>query len=187
MALNFCTNCGQALSVSVPAGDDRPRHLCASCGTIHYQNPRMVVGCIPEWDGLILLCRRAIEPCHGLWTLPAGYLENGETVTECAIRETREEACADIEHLQPYALYSIGHISQVYLMFRADLKDGAFAPGEESLEVALFQEREVPWDRIAFRVIAATLRRYFKDLAAGEFNFEVGEILPQDFRTSAES
>lgn len=187
MAMNFCSNCGQALSISVPAGDDRPRHLCESCGTIHYQNPRMVVGCIPEWDNRILLCRRAIEPCRGLWTLPAGYLENGETVTDCAVRETREEACAEVRHLSPYALYSISHINQVYLMFRADLKDGVFGPGEESLEVGLFHVHEIPWDRIAFRAIAATLRRYSGQFDDRSFSFEIGEIPPLEFTESVES
>lgn len=176
MEMNYCSNCGQPLFQGIPPGDDRERYFCKSCGYVAYQNPRMVVGALPEYDGRILMCRRAIEPCYGLWTLPAGYLENGESVTAGAVRETREEACADIANLTAYALFSIPHISQIYLIFRAELSGNAFASGAESLEVRLFRPDEIPWDRLAFRAIAATLRCYESDLAAGEFKFHVGEI-----------
>jgi len=176
MEMNYCSNCGQPLFHGMPPGDDRERYFCKSCGYVAYQNPRMVVGALPEYDGRILMCRRAIEPCYGLWTLPAGYLENGESVTAGAVRETREEACADIANLTAYALFSIPHISQIYLIFRAELSGNAFASGAESLEVRLFRPDEIPWDRLAFRAIAATLRCYESDLAAGEFKFHVGEI-----------
>ena len=174
--MNYCSNCGNRVALSVPPDDDRPRYVCESCGTIHYQNPKVVVGSIPEMGDKILLCRRAIEPCYGKWTLPAGYLENGETVTEGAEREAMEEACARIEILSPYALFNISAINQIYLMFRARLKDDKFKPGSESIEVKLFDEQEIPWDQIAFKVIKATLKKYFRDRAEGLFPFEIGDI-----------
>ncbi len=177
--MNFCSNCGASLSFSTPQGDDRPRYLCDSCGTIHYQNPLMVVGCIPEAGDKILLCRRAIEPCAGKWTLPAGYLENGETVSAGAARETYEEACARVEIIAPYAIYNISHVSQIYLMFRARLLDNDFKPGSESREVRLFSEEEIPWSEIAFTVITKTLRDYFQDRATGEFPFHIGDVFPK--------
>lgn len=180
MKINFCSNCAQPLSYGTAPGDDRERYFCDSCGTIAYQNPRMVVGTLPEHDGRILMCRRAIEPCRGLWTLPAGYLENGETVTAGAIRETREEACAESRDLSAYTLLSIPHISQIYLIFRARLANASFGPGPESLDVRLFAPGDIPWDQLAFRAIQATLKHYVKDLKQGIFNFHVGEIAPRD-------
>ena len=174
--MNYCSNCGQLLTYITPPGDDRSRYCCSSCGTIHYQNPTMVVGCIPELQNRILLCRRAIEPSIGKWTLPAGYLENGETVSAGAERETFEEARAKVEILAPYALYNICYVNQIYLMFRALLVDDNFRAGSESLEVKLFSEDEVPWDQIAFRVIEETLVQYFKDRPSGRFPFYIGEI-----------
>ena len=134
------------------------------------------MGCIPEWEDRILLCKRAIEPKRGKWTLPAGYLENGETVVDGAQRETVEEAGARVEMLEPYALMSIAYISQIYLMFRASLVDTDFAPGKESLEVKLFTEREIPWDDLAFMVVRETLQRYFKDRPNGVFPIQTGTI-----------
>ena len=175
--MNYCTNCGQPLTYQMPPGDDRSRYCCKSCGVIHYQNPKMVVGCIPEMDDKILFCRRAIEPCYGKWTLPAGYLENGETVAAGARRETYEEAQARVEIMAPYALYNICYVNQIYLMFRGRLLDHNFRPGDESLEVRLFSESEIPWDDIAFRVIEETLIKYFKDCKTGQYSFYVGDIL----------
>lgn len=174
--MNFCSQCGSPVTARIPIGDDRQRFVCDGCGTIHYQNPKMVVGCIPEWEDRILLCRRSIEPKHGKWTLPAGYLENDETVTEGAKRETREEAGARVESLEPYALMSIAFISQVYLIFRARLTDTDFAPGTESSEVRLFSETEIPWEDLAFRVIRETLSRYFRDRPSGIFPLQNGII-----------
>lgn len=174
--MNYCSNCGQALIYCIPPGDDRSRFCCESCGTIHYQNPKMVVGCIPEIEDKILLCRRAIEPCYGKWTLPAGYLENGETVSAGARRETLEEACARVEILAPYALYNIRYVNQIYLMFRSRLISQDFGPGDESLEVALFTETEIPWEQIAFRVIEKTLDQYYKDRKNGTYPFHIGNI-----------
>ena len=174
--MNYCSNCGNSVILRIPPGEDRPRFFCESCGTIHYQNPKVVVGCIPEMGEKILLCRRAIEPCYGKWTLPAGYLENGETVAEGAEREALEEACAKIEILSPFALFNISEISQIYLMFRARLKDANVEPGTESIEVKLFTEEEIPWDQIAFRVIKETLKRYFRDRMKGLFPFQIDDI-----------
>ena len=177
--MKYCSNCGHTLTFSIPPGDDRPRFCCRSCGTIHYQNPKIVVGCIPESDNRILLCRRAIEPRYGRWTLPAGYLENGETVSQGAERETLEEAGARIEIIAPYALFNICYVNQIYLMFRARLSDHGFRPGGESLEVKLFSEEEIPWDELAFTVIHETLRRYFEDRSKGRFPFHTGDIVKQ--------
>jgi ADP-ribose pyrophosphatase YjhB (NUDIX family) len=174
--MNYCSNCGQSLTYTIPPGDDRSRYCCDSCGAIHYQNPIMVVGCIPEMQDKILLCRRAIEPCYGKWTLPAGYLENGETVIAGAERETFEEARARVEILAPYALYNICYVNQIYLMFRARLADHNFRAGSESLVVKLFSEDEIPWNQIAFQVIEETLVQYFKDRSTGRFPFYIGEI-----------
>ncbi len=136
----------------------------------------MVVGCIPEWQDRILLCRRAIEPRHGLWTLPAGFMENGETTQQGAARETLEEACARVEIGKLYTLFNLPDINQVYLMFRARLLDLEFAAGSESLEVKLFREEEVPWDQLAFATIRETLTHYYADRRRGDFGFHVADI-----------
>jgi ADP-ribose pyrophosphatase YjhB (NUDIX family) len=176
--MNFCSACGARVEFRVPEGDNLPRHVCVACGTIHYENPKIVVGCIPEWEDRILLCRRAIEPRRGLWTVPAGFMENGETTADGAQRETLEEANARVEMLGPYALFNIPHISQVYLLFRARLLDLDFHPGAESLEVRLFEEAQVPWDEIAFITVRRTLNHYFADRRSGNFAFHVGTVAP---------
>jgi ADP-ribose pyrophosphatase YjhB (NUDIX family) len=160
----------------VPAGDSLVRDVCAACGTIHYQNPKVVVGCLPEWEERVLLCRRAIEPRSGLWTLPAGFLENGETLGDGASRETLEEAGARVAVGDLFAVISLPQISQVYVMFRARLADLDFAPGPESLEVRLFAESDVPWESLAFRTIARTLRNYFLDRRLGAFRLHLSAI-----------
>ncbi len=176
--MNYCSSCGGRLELRVPPGDSRERHVCTRCGEIHYQNPKLVTGCIPEYeDGRLLLCRRAIEPRYGLWTLPAGFMENGESCQEGAARETWEEAKARVEILQLYTTFNLPHIDQVYLLFRGRLADARFAPGEESLEVALFREEEIPWDELAFAVVRETLRLYFEDRRQGRFVPRVGDIL----------
>ena len=174
--MKFCSNCGVPLALRVPDGDTLPRHVCDACQTIHYQNPRMVVGCIAEWEDRILLCRRAIEPRHGLWTVPAGYMENGETTFEGAARETLEEANARVEMGPLYALYNIPHISQVYVLFRARLLDSDVAPGLETLEVRLFAEPDIPWDSIAFATVRNALRHYYDDRRKGAYQFHMGTI-----------
>ncbi len=174
--MNFCTQCGQPLSLLIPDGDDRPRHVCQACGTVHYLNPKMVVGTIPVYEDRILLCRRAIEPRYGLWTLPAGFMENHETVEEGARRETLEEAGAELEHLAPFGLFSLPFVSQVYLMFRARLPAPNFDPGHESLEVKMVSEEGIPWEEIAFPVIEKTLRLFLSDRQKGRFGFHTGSI-----------
>ncbi len=181
--MNYCSACSAPVSLRVPPGDALPRHVCDTCGTIHYQNPKLVVGCIPEWEDRILLCRRAIEPRRGLWTVPAGFMENGETTMAGAARETLEEACARVEVLDLYALYNIPHISQVYVLFRARLLDLDFAAGEESLEVRLFSEPEMPWADLAFATVRNTLTHYWDDRRAGGFRLHVGTIEPPPPRT----
>jgi len=174
--MNFCSQCGARVSLKVPAGDALPRFVCDACATIHYQNPKLIVGCIPEWEDRILLCRRAIEPRRGLWTLPAGFMENGETTMAGAARETLEEANARVNVMQLFAVYNIPHISQVYVLFRARLLDLDYSAGEESLEVRLFTEQEVPWDEIAFATVRNTLTHYFDDRRHGHFGMHVGTI-----------
>lgn len=174
--MKFCSQCGAEVELRIPEGDNLPRFICIQCETIHYQNPKIVAGCIAEWEDKILLCQRAIEPRVGLWTLPAGFMENRETTLEAAMRETQEEANADVEITQLYALFNIPQISQVYLIFRARLLNLEFHPGVESLDVKLFTEQNIPWDNLAFLVIRETLERYFKDKAQNEFTLQVGDI-----------
>jgi len=175
--MKFCSQCGAPVILRIPTGDNRPRHVCESCVTVHYQNPKIVAGCIPEWEGRILLCRRAIEPRYGLWTLLAGFMENHESAVAAAARETLEEANAVVDHLTLYGLYSLLHVSQVYLMFRGQLRDGYASPGEESLETRLYAEHEIPWEQMAFTVVQDTLRQYFAERQTGVFTLHVGDII----------
>lgn len=176
--MRYCSNCGSKPDYRIPEGDDRPRFICDACETIYYENPKMVVGCIPTWKDYILLCRRSIEPRYGKWTIPAGFYEKGETVEEGAKRELYEEARATVKYLEPYALYNLSFISQVYLIFQGPLTDTTFYPGHESLSVRLFNEREIPWDDLAFSVVQRVLQQYFKDLPTGVFSFYVDDIRP---------
>lgn len=174
--MKFCSECAKPVTQRIPDGDNRPRFVCDGCGTIHYSNPKIVTGCIPVWQDRILLCRRAIKPRHGYWTLPAGFMENGETCQQGAARETLEEAGAQVEIDALYSVFNLPHISQVYMVFRGHLPQPEFSAGEESLEVALFREDEIPWDELAFPVIAETLKLFFADRAAGEFRQHTGDI-----------
>jgi len=176
--ITYCSNCGNPTVTIKPPGDDRLRQVCRHCDIIHYENPKVVVGCIPQWEEKILLCRRSIEPQYGRWTIPAGFLEIGETVAEGARRETIEEACARVDDLVAYALYNLSFIGQIYIMFLARLIDTDFKPGHESLSVELFNENEIPWDNLAFPVVAKTLKKYFKDRKIGNFPFFMGDISP---------
>lgn len=160
----------------VPEHDNRVRHVCDACHTIHYVNPKIIAGCLPEYDGRILLCRRAIQPRLGLWTLPAGFMEMEETTVEAAVRETWEEARAAVEIESLFSLFSIPHISQVYVMFRARLARGEYGPGPESLEVALFRDEEIPWTELAFSVVHRTLACYVADRIDGSFRVHVGDV-----------
>ena len=174
--MKFCSNCCGTVDLRIPDGDTLPRFICGTCDIIFYQNPKMIVGCIPEWEDKILLCRRAIEPRRGLWTLPAGFMENSETLEQAAARETLEEANARVKIDDLYTVYSLPHISQVYLLFRATLLDLDFNPGIESLDVELFEEKDIPWDKMAFRVIHDPLKQYFEERRKGKLKFHMGVI-----------
>ena len=145
---------------------------------IHYCNPRMVVGALARHGRKILLCRRAIEPRYGKWTLPAGYLENGETIAECATRETLEEAQANLVDLQPYALLNLPFINQIYFIFLCRLRDLGFKSGEESLEVRLFEIDQIPWSDLAFTAIHDVLHQFVEDEPVDSFPFRVLDVAP---------
>jgi ADP-ribose pyrophosphatase YjhB (NUDIX family) len=150
--------------------------VCDACGEIHYQNPKLVIGTVPEHEGRILLCRRAIEPRYGYWTLPAGFMENDETAGQAALRETLEEAGAAVQLGAPFTLISVPRVNQVHLFYLARLGTLEFKPGEETLEVGLFDEAAIPWKDIAFRTVAATLKHWFADRARGSFAFHAEDI-----------
>ena len=176
--IKFCSSCGSPVTHRIPEGDSLPRAVCDACGTIHYQNPKIVVGCLPVYGDRILMCKRAIEPRYGLWTLPAGFMENGESAAEGAAREAMEEANAKVEIEDLYTVYSIPHISQVYMMFRARLLDPDVSPGVESLEVKLVTEAEIPWDHLAFAMVRRTLTHFLEDRRAGVYVPRFGDIHP---------
>lgn len=187
--MNFCGKCAAPLTRRIPPGDDRPRDVCDTCGAIFYENPKLVAGCIPVKESEILLCRRAIEPRSGLWTIPAGFMENGETTQEAAARETLEEARADVEIGQLFCYLNIPHINQVYVIFLAKLKSG-FAAGDETLEAAMFAQAQIPWSEIAFPAVEVALELYFKDRHRGVFgthtldiNWRAGEKRPSDVKS----
>ena len=181
--MNFCSSCGSKVSLLIPDGDNRHRYVCDACKTIHYQNPNVVTGCIPEWEDRILLCKRAIEPRYGTWTLPAGFMENGETSMFGAAREAQEEANAQMRNMKLFCVFSIPHINQVYTMYRGELDQGLASPGAESLEVMLMREDEIPWERLAFPVIIETLKLYYQDRRSGDFSTHYGEIIKLDQKT----
>jgi ADP-ribose pyrophosphatase YjhB (NUDIX family) len=160
--MNFCSQCGKPVRLEVPGDDNRERSVCASCGIVHYVNPKVVVGCVPEKDGRILLCKRAIEPRYGYWTVPAGFMELNESTAEGAARETLEEACAEVRIGHLFAVVDVVDAGQVHMFYTAKLL-GDFAAGSESLDVAMFSEAEVPWDDIAFQSGRYALQKYFAD------------------------
>lgn len=165
--MNFCSHCGAPLTLRVPSGDHFPRYVCDACGTVHYQNPKLVVGCVPEFEGRILLCRRAIEPRRGFWTIPAGFMENGETLQQGAARESREEALVEV---QIGSLLSIVHVlqaHQVHVFFRASMAAPQYGAGHETLEAELVLPKDIPWAQLAFPSTEFSLRRYLEDRAAG--------------------
>jgi len=165
--MKYCSSCGATVDRKKPAGDTKERWVCGACDTVHYQNPKIVVGCVPQRDGKILLCKRAIEPRYGYWTVPAGFMEIGETIAAGAARETLEEACAVVSIGHLFASVDVPQAGQVHLFFTATLESD-FAAGDESLDVALYSEAEIPWDDIAFRSGTFALRKYFED--AGQNN-----------------
>ena len=169
--MKYCCDCAALLEVRIPEGDERPRHCCDRCGSIHYQNPKNVVGTLPVYGDQILLCKRAINPRSGKWTLPAGFMENGESSLTGAIRETKEEAGAVViaKENSLYTLFNLPDINQMYLFFRVELTNLEFSPGIESEEVALFSESQIPWEELAFPVVKTTLKQYFQDIKSNNF------------------
>jgi ADP-ribose pyrophosphatase YjhB (NUDIX family) len=185
--MKFCSSCGHAVESKIPEGDHLPRFVCPSCATIHYDNPRIIAGCIPEWNGKLLLCRRAIEPRRGFWTLPAGFMENGEAVQDAAAREAQEEALADVAIGSLAAIVNVIRAHQVHIMFRARLLNTDFGVGPESLEVALYDEQDIPWPEIAFLSVDFALKRYLADRRAGlelahfrDIDYRDGELVIRD-------
>ena len=176
--MKFCSACGAEVVRKIPPDDDHMRFVCESCGAVYYHNPKIVVGCIPEKDGKILLCRRAIEPRLGFWTLPAGFMEMHETMAGGAAREALEETGARVEIIAPFTLLDLVHAGQVYVMFRANLLDDNYGPTQESLEVRLFDEADIPWGKMAFTSITYTLEKFFGDRAAGTFVLHESSIGP---------
>ena len=167
--MKFCGECGHAGSMRVPPDDNRERFICDNCWHIHYDNPRVIVGVLPTLGNQVLLCKRAIEPRKGYWTLPAGFLENGESCADGAIRETWEEALASVANEQLYCLFDLPYINQIYMFFRAEMTKNEYSSGPESLEVELFDEEQIPWKELAFPVVTSTLKHFFVDRKNGEF------------------
>jgi len=178
--MKYCAHCGATVEFRIPPGDSLPRHVCTRCATIHYLNPKLVVGAVAHWQGRILLCRRAIEPRLGRWTLPAGFMENGESTTQAALRETLEEACARVEIDDLFTLINVPYINQVHLFYRGRLLDTDFSAGAESLETALFGEDDIPWPNLAFRSVRRCLEAYFADRRAGQFRFHEDDLSPDE-------
>lgn len=177
--VNFCNNCGSKIHKIIPEGDQKTRDVCIECGAIHYQNPKIITGCLIEHNDKVLLCKRKIEPQSGKWTLPAGFMENSETCEQGAARETMEEANASVTNMSLYAVYDIPYISQVYMMYRAQLASEDFYPGEESLEVELFDRNSLPWELLSFSVIKQVLLNYFDDRDKGIYRMHTGIITPE--------
>ena len=175
--MRFCPSCAEPVALRIPEGDDRERHVCSGCGDVHYANPKIVTGCLVTAGDRVLLARRAIPPRHGFWTLPAGYMENGETSADGAVRETWEEAHANVELDGLYALFNLPHINQVYMFYRGRLVDGAFGAGPESLEVTLFDADAIPWDELSFPVVRDTLRYWLTDRQRGEYPVRTADVL----------
>ncbi len=174
--MNFCSQCGTPVSVKVPKGETLPRHVCDRCETVHYQNPKVVAGCIPEWEDHILLCRRAIEPREGFWTFPAGFMEMGESTEAAAARETQEEANARVEITHLYALFTLVRVNQVYVVFRGRLPTREYGIGPESSQVELVHPDKIPWDALAFPVVHEVLKRYVEDRRTGLYGVHFGVI-----------
>ena len=175
-SIKHCKLCGGAAVYVVPADDNRERATCTVCATIHYENPINVVGTVPHWGDQVLLCRRNIEPRHGFWTLPAGFMEMGESTAEGAVRETIEEAGAHIELQDLFTVLNVVRVGQLHLYYRARLLDTEFDPGPETIEARLFTESEVPWDELAFRSVRETLKHYFEDRRQGRFGIHTADI-----------
>jgi ADP-ribose pyrophosphatase YjhB (NUDIX family) len=176
--IKHCKQCGTAVVYRLPDdGDSKERAVCTACATVHYENPLNVVGTVPHWGDKVLLCKRNIEPRWGKWTLPAGFMELGETTAEGAARETDEEAGAQFEMQDLFSLLNVARVGQVHLFYRARLLSDQFNPGTETIEARLFTEDEIPWDEMAFRTVKETLERYFADRRTGRYGFHVVDIV----------
>ena len=175
-SFKHCKRCGGTVNYVVPADDNRERAVCLACGNVHYENPLNVVGTVPVWGNQVLLCRRNIEPRHGYWTLPAGFMELHETAAEGALRETIEEAGASVEMQGLYTVINVVRVGQVHLFYRARLLNTAFAPGPETIEAQLFSEADIPWDDLAFQTVKVTLQRFFEDSKTGQFAVHCADI-----------
>ena len=175
--IRHCKQCGTAVTYRLPDdGDTRERAICPACHTVHYENPLNVVGTIPIWNDQVLLCKRNIEPRLGKWTLPAGFMELGETIMQGAARETQEEAGAQFQMLEMFTIMNVVRVGQVHFFFRAQLTSPDFDPGHETQEARLFTEQDIPWDDIAFRTVRETLRCYFADRARGHYSLHQIDI-----------
>lgn len=168
-AQKFCSQCGGTITHRIPPEDNRVRDVCERCGAVHYQNPRNVVGVLPIWGDKVLLCRRAIEPRYDKWTLPAGFMELGETTAQGALRETQEEAGAQIELGPLYTVIDVPHAEQVHFFYLAKVLSEELFPGPESLEAAFFTLQDIPWNELAFRTVSSTLECYVQDRETGVF------------------
>ena len=175
--MKFCSSCSNPVKQEIPLGDNRLRYVCTVCGEIHYQNPRVIAGVLPIYEDQVLLCKRSIEPRHGYWTLPAGFLENGESSVEGALRECMEESRATVVDPILYAIYDIPQINQVYMLYRGELSTPEFGPTSESSEVNLFYEKDIPWNQIAFPMVEITLDHYFEDRKTNRF-----DVIREDIR-----
>ena len=174
--IQHCRRCGAPAEYRTPVDDNRDRATCTACGEIHYENPLNVVGTVPYWGDQVLLCKRNIEPRFGFWTLPAGFMELGETVAEGALRETVEEAGAEVEMLSLFTVLNVARVGQVHLFYIARMLNATLAPGPETIEARLFREDEIPWDELAFRTVRQTLEHFFADRKSGHFGVHVGDI-----------
>ena len=172
----YCRHCGHATEQRTPQDDITPRSVCPACGTIHYVNPLVVVGTVPYLGDKVLLCKRNIEPRRGKWTLPAGFMELDESTAQGALRETQEEAGAEVALEGLFTLLNVARVGQVHIYYRARLLSDRFAPGHETLEARLFHEHEIPWEELAFRTVQETLRHYFDDRRRGHFGVHTGDI-----------
>jgi ADP-ribose pyrophosphatase YjhB (NUDIX family) len=175
--MKFCSSCGALITHKIPDGDNRLRYVCESCGEIHYQNPKVIAGILPTYKSKVLLCKRSIQPRVGYWTLPAGFLENGESSLEGAIRECSEEANTQVRDPSIYAIFDIPQINQIYIFYRAEMPEAIFSPSTESSDVALFSEENIPWSELAFPMVEALLDHYFEDRKSGIF-----EVIREDIR-----
>ena len=181
--MKYCSRCAHEGVRKIPEGEDREIDVCPSCEEIFYVNPKIIVGCIPTVGDQVLLCKRAIEPRYGKWTLPAGFMENGETTAEGAAREMFEEAEARAVDMALYRIFDVPHISQVYVFYRCEVLDGHFGAGSESLESKLYSEADIPWDELAFPVVIEMLREFFEDRKTQEFPVRNSTIRFQKRRT----